>query len=251
MRTFTNLAWPDDPYRASQQLYRRPPPMLAACAVLTLPAGAVAVPAAVAMAYLPLHRTGVTEVTEGTVSFGFRAAAAEDGDGDCLAELVALADLDMMQARRHAAILAGHALAAGLRGLRQAAPGLVTRGLAGVEAGWADRSARRRGEAVLCDISADLGGAHDMTGLCRDAGIDGSPACLAGPDARRQPGSGEPAESLAAAAAERALVIALACARGTGRYSWTGHLSTARIMTGTAWDLFPGMTWQATVVTRA
>ena len=26
MRTYTNLAWPDDPYRASQQLYRRPVP---------------------------------------------------------------------------------------------------------------------------------------------------------------------------------------------------------------------------------
>jgi hypothetical protein len=244
MRTFTNLAWPDDPYRASQQLYRRPPPVLAAFTVMTVSRDGAAVPAAVAMVYLPLHRTRVTEVTEGTVSFGFRAAAAEDSD--CLAELVALADLDLMQARRHALILAGHDLAAGLRGLRQAAPGLVTRGLAGVEAGWADRSARRCGEAVLSDISADLGGGHDMTGLCRDAGIDGSPACLAGPDARWQPGSGELAESLAAAAAERALVVALACARGTGRYTWTGHLSTARIMTGTAWDLFPGVTWQAT-----
>jgi hypothetical protein len=244
MRTFTNLAWPDDPYRASQQLYRRPPPMLAAFAVLTLPIGAAAVPAAVAVAYLPLDRTRVVDVAEGTVSFGFRAAAAEDGDG--LAELVALADLDMMQARRHAAILAGHALSAELRCLREAAPGLVTRGLAGLEAGWADRSARRRGEAVLSDTAADLGGGHDITALCRDAGIDGSPACSAGPDAARRPGSGDLAESLAAAAAERALVIALACARGTGRYLWSGHLSTSRSMATAAWDLFPGVTWQAT-----
>jgi len=249
MHTFTNLVWPDDPYRASQQLYRRPPPMLAAFTVLPRPAGAADVPAAVAMAYLPLHRTRVLDVSEGTISFGFRAAAADDSD--CLAGLVAVADLDLMQARRHALILAGHDLAAELRILREAAPGLVTRGLAGVEAGWAERSAPRRGAAVLSDTSADLGADHDMTALCRDAGIDGPQARLAGPDARRQPGSGELAGALAAAAAERALLIALACARGTGRYLWSGHLSTSRIMAAAAWDLFPGMTWQATVVTRA
>jgi hypothetical protein len=244
MRTFTNLAWPDDPYRASQQLYRRPSPMLAAFAVITVPGDAVMVSAAMAVAYLPLHRTRVVEVSEATVSFGFRAAAAADSNG--IAQLVTLADLDLMQARRHAVVLAGHDLPAELRSLREAAPGLVTRGLAGVEAGWASRDVRRRGTAVLSDTSADLGGARDIPALCRDTGIDRSPACQAGPDTARQPGSGEQAESLAAAAAERALVIALACARATGRYSWTGHLSTGRIMTDTAWDLFPGATWQAT-----
>jgi hypothetical protein len=244
MRTFTNLVWPDDPYRASQQLYRRPSPMLAAFAVMTVSGDAAMVSAAMAVAYLPLHRTRVVEVSEACVSFGFRAAAAADGNG--IAQLVTLADLDLMQARRHAVILAGHDLPAELRGLREASPGLVTRGLASVEAGWADRDARRRGAAVLSDTSADLGGARDIPALCRDAGIDRSPACLAGPDAARQDGSGCLAESLAAAAAERALVIALACARGTGRYSWTGCLSTGRIMTDTAWDLFPEVTWQAT-----
>jgi hypothetical protein len=105
---------------------------------------------------------------------------------------------------------------------------------------------RRRGAAVLSGTSAELDGARDITALCRDEGIGRSPGCLAGPEAARQDDSGCLAESLAAAATERALVIALACARGTGRYSRTGHLSTARIMTDTAWDLFPGVTWQAT-----
>jgi hypothetical protein len=75
MRTYTNLAWPDDPYRASQQPYARPSPMLAAFAVVPPGQCAVMAPAAVAVAYLPLHRTRAITVTEDTLAFGFRAAS--------------------------------------------------------------------------------------------------------------------------------------------------------------------------------
>ena len=78
MRTYTNLAWPDDPYRASQQLYRRPSPMLAGFAVV--PPGQSMATAAIAVAYLPLHRTRAITVTEGTLASGFRAACTADGD---------------------------------------------------------------------------------------------------------------------------------------------------------------------------
>ena len=53
--------------------------------------------------------------------------------------LAGVADLDLMQARRHARFLVGHALGASLRALREAAPGLVARGLDAVESGWADQ----------------------------------------------------------------------------------------------------------------
>jgi hypothetical protein len=241
MFTCTNLAWPDDPYRTGQQLYRRPSPMLAAFTVLSAWQDAVTVtaPAAIAVGYLPLHRTRAIEVTEDTVSFGFRAASTA-GDGG-VRDLARSADLDLMQARRHARLLAGHALAGGLHALREAEPGRAARGLAAVEAAWADRRSRRRGTAAMIDISD---GRHDLAAICRSAAISASPASMARDFAcPTEPGA---AEQLAAAAAEQALVIALACARALDRYRWEGTLRTARVMTATAWDLFPHATWDHT-----
>ncbi len=72
MRTWTNLTWPDDPYRTGQQLYRRPVPRLAG---FTRRVSGCPVPAAAAIVYLPLHRTQMVNVTEQTLAFGFRAAS--------------------------------------------------------------------------------------------------------------------------------------------------------------------------------
>ena len=251
MRTYTNLAWPDDPYRASQQLYARPSPMLAAFAVLLTGQPALRAPAAVAVVYLPLHRTRVLTVTEETVAFGFRAASTADASS--IGGLAGFADLDLMQARRHARFLAGHDLSAVLRALRAAAPGRATRGLAAVAAGWADRQARARGTVTLVDVCADLGDGHgDLAEASRAAGVVVAPAsaCASSPC----PGlAGDPGavERLAAAAAERALATALVCARGLGRYQWETAISTARIMSATTWDLFPVVPWDDTACHQA
>ena len=243
MRTYTNLAWPDDPYRASQQLYARPSPMLAAFAVLPAGQPALRAPAAVTVAYLPLHRTRVLTVTEETVAFGFRAASTADAGS--IARLAGFADLDLMQARRHARFLAGHDLSAGLRALRAAAPGRATRGLAAVAAGWADRQARARGTVTLVDVCADLGHG-DLAEASRAAGVVVAPAS-AYPSSPSPGPAGDPwAVERLAAAAERALAIALVCARGLGRYQWETAISTARILSATTWDLFPVVTWDDT-----
>jgi hypothetical protein len=52
-----------------------------------------------------LHRTRAVSVTEQTLTFGFRAASTGDPAG--MPALAAVADLDLLQARRHAAVLAG------------------------------------------------------------------------------------------------------------------------------------------------
>jgi hypothetical protein len=238
MRVFTNLAWPDDPYRASQQLYARPSPMLAAFAVMPPGRVAFAAPAAVAVAYLPLHRTRVLTVTEDTLAFGFRAASTADADG--IPGLAEAADLDLMQARRHARFLAGSALPPDLQMLREAAPGLAARGLAAVEASWADRQTHPRGIATMVDVG-------DLADACRSAAVAATCASMNGSSTARGI-AGDPgiAEQLAAAAAEQALAIALACARSLGRYCWAGTMGTARVMAATAWDLFPLVTWDDT-----
>ena len=216
--------------------------MLAAFATLPSPRGPAPAPAAAATAYLVLHRTRVLEITQATLAFGFRAASAPNSQD--LPQLVRVADLDLLQARRHAAVLVGHDLFPELRALRTAAPGLVTRGLAAVESGWSTRHARPRGMAALIDISADLSGGHaDLGAVCRWAGIAPSPASMS-PD--QASADHVESERLAAAAAERALVIALACARSLGRYRWDGVIRTGPVMAATTWDLFPLLTWDDT-----
>src|SRR5512142_2188173 len=138
MRTWTNLAWPDDPYRTGQQLYRRPAPRLAAFTTWPAVAGGQPVPKTTAIVYLPLHRTRPVTVTGQTLTFGFRAASATDQPE--IPGVAAVADLDLMQARRHAAVLAGYHLADELAALQRADGRAVWRGLAAVAGDWATRS---------------------------------------------------------------------------------------------------------------
>ena len=105
MRTYTNMAWPDDPYRTGQQLYPRPAPRLASFATGPPPARGAQTARSAAIVYLPLHRTRPLTVTGQTLTFGFRAASIT-GEAEAGA-LAALADLDLIQARRHAAVLTG------------------------------------------------------------------------------------------------------------------------------------------------
>jgi hypothetical protein len=169
--------------------------------------------------------------------------AASTADGDCICPLAGIADLDLMQARRHARFLAGHALSADLHALREAAPGQVNRGLAAVEADWADRQQRARGTATMIDICDD---SNDLATISRRAGIMASPASVVSSRVSGDAAGLRTTEHLAAAAAERALAITLACARGLGQYRWEGTLRTARIMAVTTWDLFPIVAWDDT-----
>ncbi|MGI8451095.1 MAG: hypothetical protein ACR2MP_28715 [Streptosporangiaceae bacterium] len=228
MLTYTNMTWPDDPYRTGQQLYRRPVPRLAAFAAEWAAAGGP-VPAAVAIVYLPLHRTQTLTVTEETLTFGFRAASTSDA-----AEapgLAAIADLDLMQARRHAAILAGHLLAGDLSALRQADGAAVWRGLAAVEREWAGRGAAP-GRAAMLDCQLDLPGSPPLDRACEQAGI-------ISPDGSRCGKDWPAGHQAAAPAVERALMIALLCARHLGRYDWTGTLHTRQVMAAATWDCLP------------
>jgi hypothetical protein len=229
MRTYTNMTWPDDPYRTGQQLYHRPAPRLAAFAVERTAAGGRPAAAAVAIVYLPLHRTQALTVTEQTLTFGFRAASIDE-----VAEapgMTAMADLDLMQARRHAAILAGHLLADDLAALRQADDAVVLRGLAAVERDWAARG-EASGRAAMFDCGFDLPGRPSLEQACQQAGIISRHGPRRGAD---WPAGHRPA----ALAVERALMIALLCARHKGRYYWSGTLRTGQVMAAATWDCFP------------
>ena len=238
MRTYTNMTWPDDPYRTGQQLYRRPPPRVAAFTAVPAATGGGLVPGAVAVVYLPLHRTRVVTVTEQTLTFGFRAVST--GDPAEMPGLAATADLDLMQARRHAAILAGHLLAADLAWLRQADGRATWRGLAAVEDEWAERG-QAAGRAAMFDCQLDLPGNPSIEQACGNSGIVSHGAARSSAD--------WPADRKAAALAlERALVIALLCARHNGRYAWAGMLPAGHVIAAATWDCLP---WPVTEPPRA
>ncbi|HEY7145012.1 MAG TPA: hypothetical protein VH637_12265 [Streptosporangiaceae bacterium] len=223
MRTYTNMTWPDDPYRTGQQLYRRPVPRLAAFTAGRTAVGGNLVSSAVAIVYLPLHRTQAMSVTEQTLTFGFRAASADDPAD--LPALAVVADLDLMQARRHAAVLAGRLLASDLAALQ--AGNAAVRGLAAVEREWAARG-KAAGQAATFDCGLDLPGTPSLELACQQAGI----AAGSGADEA----DGAQAVTLAV---ERALMIALVCARHQGRYEWAGVLRIGPVLAAATWDCLP------------
>jgi hypothetical protein len=225
MGTYTNMTWPDDPYRTGQRLYRRPAPRLAAFTAERTVTGGHLVPSAVAIVYLPLHRTQAMSVTEQTLTFGFRAASTE-GPADVPA-LAAMANLGLMQALRHADVLTGHLLADNLAPLRRASGVAGLRGLAAIESEWTCRG-RAAGRAVTLDCGLDLPGASSLELACQHAGI----APGAGTD------GADDGEAVTLAVA-RALMIALVCARHLGRYEWAETLHIGPVLAAATWDCLP------------
>ena len=226
MQTWTNLAWPDDPYGTGQQLYRKPGGRLAAFTTWPAVIGGHQVPATAAIVYLPLHRNRAVAVTGQALAFGFRAASTSDPAE--VPAVAAVADLDLMQARRHAVVLTGYHLDKDLAALQQADGVTKFRGLAAVAGDWADRSPVP-GRAALFDCDADLPGGLPLGRACQQAGISPMPTADAGNENSYQ----------ATLAVERALAIALLCARRQGRYEWAGTLDTKTVMTAAAWDCLP------------
>lgn len=140
--------------------------------------------------------------------------------------------MDLMQTRRHATILTGCMLSRALGELQRLA-GTTLRGLSAVEEEWPGRHKPVRGRAVMFDCPFDLPGQPFLEDACQKACLTARPGYLpAGLD------EAAVARMLAALMVERALLMALVCARHLGRYSWDGTLDTADIMAASTWDCF-------------
>jgi hypothetical protein len=231
MNTYTNLVWPDDPYRTGQQLYRRPAPRLAAFTVGRAAGGSRLPATSAAIVYLPLHRTKTLAVTQQTVAFGFDAARIAGASK--APALARAAGLVLLQARRHAAVLAGHLLGDDLAALRTLAGDLVPRGIAAVEQEWADRRADAAGRAAMLDCGLDVPSATSLAQACQQARIGVSTTAAAALDMAAA------GEVTVATAVHRALVIALVAARHLDRYTWEGTLHADEIMAAGTWDCLP------------
>lgn len=257
MPTYTNMAWPDDPY-GTGQLWRQEPPLLAGFAVLWAGDSEEAAPVSYAVAYLRLHRTQAVDLTQG-VTFGFRATAAVSSDQR--EELVSLFDLDALRARRLAKIVAGCFLARDLCGMGALAVGETGRGIRGLAAAWGcSEGSSSPGLARTFDVAdentpcgGDLLKASADIGIAPSAALRafeqqkaiGATADIAGEQASSEnlpageQDSVRSAERLAACSTERALICAIIAGRMLGRHTWNGLLNTGEAMAANAWDCYP------------
>ncbi|WP_433145197.1 hypothetical protein ACQPZ8_01655 [Actinomadura nitritigenes] len=273
---WTNMAWPEDPYGSGQTL-RTKPRLLTATVTCSANHAQQRVPLAHAVVYLRLHRTKAIDATEG-LAFGFRAAAALAPDET--AELVRLADLDLLRARRLAQVLAGHCLELDLNVLQAATTTARTgapqgdtefgRGLRALAAEWPGRGGRGRSETFYFDLGHDLApemthgpgghGSERAEHLWRHAKAAG--LRLGGTSRAAEPqytldtivdradaweaSQERLKEWLAACATEHALVCALVAARHLGLYAWDGELDVAAALATNVGDCFPTQQFQET-----
>lgn len=242
MPQYTNLSWPDDPYGTGQQLYRRSKDLLAGFSVLWADDGAQALPVACAVAYLRLHRTHAVSLDPAEIDFGFRAVAVS-GSRD-IEDLAVVFDLDLLQARRHAVIMAGYSLTDDLYCMDRAVS-LTMRGVQAVKDDWPRRDRSQRGKARMVDTAgyraATVENLHQHCDRF-DIAPDSAPGGLAMPSevAKRCAALGDPdaTQWLARAAVEKALVISLIAGRLEYRCTWSGRVDVSASLAAQAWPEF-------------
>ncbi|MEU6718364.1 hypothetical protein ABZ897_43435 [Nonomuraea sp. NPDC046802] len=230
IRQYTNLAWPDDPYGTGNRQYRRQVPLLAGFAAVWADDGDRTIPIACAVAYLRLHRTRIVSLDAGNLPFGYHAAAIDTDTGADVEALCRVFDLDLLQARKHADVLAGCSFLDDLYCMDKAAITFVPRAVWAVTAAWQHRDAAARGTARMVDIAnGDEAGLESLRQVCIRTNIAPGSALrgLALPShvAKRWAGRGEPGAPawLAAAATEKALMVALVAGRLDDRVVWHGR----------------------------
>jgi hypothetical protein len=225
MHEATNLSWTDTPFGGARRPFADRTPLLAAFSINATDHS----PACAAAVYLPLPQTRALTVTDSTVRFGFHAIAAEEPAE--AAAVTATVDALLVQARRQAAILAGHGLAEQLEALTAAgvSAGQPTRGITAVRAAWHSQP-WERGLARLHDIGPQPGPAT-LADIC------------AGQDLHDPPADAPPAGADGTWAASQilrhlvghALAIALIAASNADRYRW-GTLHLDAVVEAAAWD---------------
>lgn len=235
MREATNLSWTDTPFGAARRPFAERTSLLAAFSI----AGGPCSPAAVGAVYLRLPRGRCLRVTDTTLRVGFHALAVED-PAETLAVLTPL-DALLVQARRRAAILAGHHFAEELASLTAAAGGQPTRGITAIATAWRDGSTER-GLARLHDTASNPTpiALADLCAVYRLHGLPPDPGPSTGHDPSKFIGSCA-APDLVRQVVARALAIALIAARNAGHYQWDEvHLDA--VVEAAAWDQTAGLT---------
>jgi hypothetical protein len=246
MLTYTNMAWPEQPYGASQRPFGQAPRLLAAITLDWVKHDDAEVPLCASIVYVRLARRDTITLNERAFAFGFRTAHADQPTD--WSELVRLVDTDLVRSRVHAQVLAAYGFADYLAALRAAAGEIPVPGVTAVERAWTAREVVQRGRARLFDTHQDTT-APEPVGLaaaCRNLALE---VDLAGPGmsaelhaAYRRTADPAAAERLALANLRRALSVALVALATLDLYRWDGPPVTVdRLLHANAWDCFPNL----------
>lgn len=223
MRNFTNLAWPEIPFGSEQRPFGKSEKMLAAFAWEWDPhMEKLKIPLAVATVYLRLPRHGALDITDETLSFGFRVTVTEvDGD---VPRLLETTDRALGRARRLAAILAGHNLEATLHEMLAIAKAPL-RGIDGLVEEWPQHFNKTNDYAQVIDTNAENSQLSDDLLISVDMpSQEGSPNTV-------------PCASLAHNLLCKCLTIGLTAARLDGRYGWNRCFRVTTAVDRMAWDV--------------
>lgn len=250
MHEFTNLGWPDTPFGADKRPFPRNVHLIAATAVhWAYDTADVRVPAATALVYLPVSRSGSRQVTSSTLHVGYRVAVISDpGESPDVASMV---DGHLVQGRRHATLLGAYRWAHDAAGLEAHATG-DTPGITAVTAALAAQGAAERGTAPLVDVSRDPNPGGPLAVVCGRHGLDiafGDGGLLAAEEvqaAYRESISGEDhgghaLRALGLSALCQALVTGLLAGAAASRCNWEPPFRVAEVLRNVAWDAFPAV----------
>lgn len=242
----TNLSWPDTPYGADKRPVAKTVHLLTGMAVHWADDGQDTVPVSAAAVFLPVHRTQPTVVHADTLHFGFRIAVAEH-DHDTQ-DVLRFVDRILVQARRHAAVLAWHSFADDMHVMQDLAPERLP-GVLAVGQAWQDRTRRERGCAPLADTADDLDGTAELAAdTAQRHGIEFGERLRELQRAQATQRlhdalSDNPAypehllRSLGAAVLAQALAVALLAGKATGRLAWDTPLDLAEVIERGAWHV--------------
>jgi hypothetical protein len=252
VREYTNLVWPDTPFGADKRPFPRKVHLIAATAVQWATDRERLVPAATALVYLPVRRSGSSPLLPETLHVGYRVAVIDD---PCQSsDVAALIDGHLVQGRRHAAALAVHGWKEDAAVLRTWAAGQAPGITAAAEA-LASQEAAERGTARLIETSRDIEHASpllpdachrhglDITlgdgGLLSPAEIQAAYEQLAAAPGARSGQCDRAAQALGLSALCQGLATALLAGEADGRCTWSPQFPVSQVLGNVAWDAFP------------
>jgi hypothetical protein len=247
---FTNLGWPDTPFGADKRPFPRKVQLIAVTAIhWAYDSADIRVPAATALVYLPVGRSGSRQVTPATLHVGYRVAVISDpGESP---DVVGMVDGHLVQARRHATLLGAYQWAHDAAGLEPHTVG-DTPGIIAATAALTGQSGAERGTASLVDVSRDLDPVGLLAITCGRHGLDitfGDAGLLAAEEVQAsyrevisgKDDGGRAVQALGLSALCQGLVTALLVGAAAGRCNWESPFRTAEVLGNLAWDAFPAV----------
>ena len=224
MRNFVSHTWPLSPLGEARGTHSRSATLAAVAIDWAHTADRQLLPLACAVVYLPTSPAKPAVLASKPVNLGFRVSVLDQpGDPHEVAAQMDMIDRELINARTHAAVLAGHDLERDLRAL----PDLALRPVAGIRElhqAWTERGVSNPDLARLIDIR------HDVTTTNCDAATGPRLTVTTDPVLGSLfPTTTPDVEETAFRVVCRCVAVALAAAWPLDLYRWDGVVDVKRV----------------------